>query len=268
MTDRTERLQKVMAHAGIASRRASEALILAGRVKVNGQVVTELGTKVDPKRDKIVVDDTVISKKTESLVYIALNKPSGVLSAASDDRGRKTVLDLVDVPERIYPVGRLDLNSEGLILLTNDGSLAERMMHPRYHVEKEYQVLVKGKPSLPTLEKWRKGQVELEGEATAPATVQILNVEKDNNVWLRVVITEGRKRQIREIAKILGHPVLRLERVRMGTLKLGQLRVGKWRHLNPGEINRLKELVAGKGQKSTRRKSAPPKSTKTSSPKK
>lgn len=238
----TERLQKVLAHAGIASRRASEELIVAGRVKVNGQVVTALGTKVDPSRDTIAVDGTVLSKGTEKSVYVILNKPCYVLSAASDDRDRKTVIDLVDITERVYPVGRLDFNSEGLILLTNDGELTKKITHPGYHIEKEYRVLVKGKPSTEVLMRWRKGDVELDGKRAAPAVVRKMKGEGDNT-WLQIVLTEGRKRQIREVAKIFNHHVLRLERVRIGPLKLGSLKTGRWRFLTQTEVQRLKQAV-------------------------
>jgi 23S rRNA pseudouridine2605 synthase len=237
-----ERLQKVLAHAGVASRRASEVLIEQGRVTVNGKTITQLGVKVDPRRDVISVDGQTIPNRVEKPIYVLLNKPSGILSTVRDDRGRKTVLDLVDLKERIYPVGRLDLKSEGLIFLTNDGDLAEKLTHPRYHLEKEYHVLVSGKPSSQTLARWRRGEVEVAGKPAATAIVERLKTEKAN-VWLKVVLTEGRKRQIREVAKALGHPVKRLERVRMGPLKLGRLKPGQWRHLTPAEIQRLKNIV-------------------------
>ena len=240
-----ERLQKVLAHAGVASRRASESLILQGRVSVNGQVVTELGTKVDPRQDVITVDGQSLDKQTEALVYIILNKPRHVLSAASDEqRGRQTVLDLVDVPERVYPVGRLDLLSEGLILLTNDGDLTQKLTHPGHKVEKEYHVLVTGKPSSQALTRWRQGKIEVGGKPTARAGVKILRM-KGEDTWLNVILTEGRKRQIRETAKILGHPVRNLVRVRIGPIRLGRLGLGKWRHLSPGEVARLKNAVKG-----------------------
>jgi 23S rRNA pseudouridine2605 synthase len=237
-----ERLQKILAHAGVASRRASEALIVQGRVTVNGEIVTELGTKVDPKYDIIAVDGQSLARANEKLIYIILNKPRDVLSASSDSRGRKTVLDLVDISERIYPVGRLDLKSEGLILLTNDGTLTEKLTHPRYHLEKEYHVLVSGKPSTQALNRWRRGEVEVEGTQTARAIVEPLKLEKDD-VWLKVILTEGRKRQIRQIAEALGHPVKKLERVRIGPLKLGRLRPGRWRRLSLTEVQRLKAAV-------------------------
>ena len=237
-----ERLQKVLAHAGVASRRASEELIRQGRVSVNGKIVTELGTKVDPQRDLITVDGHPLPQPVEKLVYILLNKPPGVLSAASDDRGRQTVLDLVDIPERVYPVGRLDQYSEGLILLTNDGNLTERLTHPRYEVEKEYHVLVTGNPTTPTLIRWRQGEIEVEGKPVAKAMVEKLKNEGDNT-WLRIILTEGRKREIREVARVLGHPVRKLSRVRLGPIKLGQLKPGKWRHLSATEVQRLKSAV-------------------------
>jgi 23S rRNA pseudouridine2605 synthase len=241
-TANEERLQKVLAHAGIASRRASEELIEQGRVTVNGQTVTVLGYKVDPQRDVIAVDGQPLSRSTEKLVYIILNKPRDVLSVANDDRGRKTVIDFVDVKERVYPVGRLDLKSEGLVLLTNDGALAEKLTHPRSHVGKEYHVLVSGRPTNPTLAYWRRGEIEVEGKPTGKAAVERLNIE-GKNTWLKIILTEGRKRQIREVARSLGHPVLRLERVRIGPIKLGHLKPGRWRYLHSVEVEQLKRSV-------------------------
>ena len=240
-----ERLQKVLAHAGVASRRGSETLIQQGRIAVNGQVVTELGVKVDPRRDIISVDGRPLSKQAEKLVYIMLNKPRNVLSAASDERGRQTVLNLVDAPERIYPVGRLDLQSEGLILLTNDGEMTKKLTHPAHKIEKEYHVLVNGNPTTETLWRWRNGGIELEGKPVASAIVEHLKSE-GQDTWLKIILTEGRKRQIREIAKILGHPVKSLTRVRIGPLKLGHLKSGRWRHLKPNEVERLKRATTYK----------------------
>jgi 23S rRNA pseudouridine2605 synthase len=242
-----ERLQKILAHAGVASRRASEALIEQGRVTVNGQTVTVLGFKVDPRRDIIVVDGQRLPKPSAKLVYIMLNKPRDVLTTVSDDRGRQTVLDLIDVEERVYPVGRLDLKSEGLILLTNDGELAEKLTHPRSHLEKEYLVLVAGRPSTLTLVRWRRGEIEVEGKPVGRAVVERLKIEGDNT-WLKIILTEGRKRQIREVAKALGHPVRKLERVRVGPIKLGHLKPGRWRHLNSVEVQRLKAASTGAHQ--------------------
>jgi 23S rRNA pseudouridine2605 synthase len=238
-----ERLQKVLAHAGVASRRASEGLIQAGRVRVNGRVVTELGTKVNPRQDTITVDGKPLPRSQDEVVYIILNKPRNVLSAASDDRGRRTVLDLVDIDSRVYPVGRLDLQSEGLILLTNDGELTRRLTHPAHHVEKEYHVLVSGKPSTEALSRWRNGELTLEGKPLAPAKVIKMSDEGEKSTWLRIVLTEGRKRQIREVARMLGHHVRTLQRVRLGPIRLGKLKMGRWRHLTPTEVQRLKQAV-------------------------
>lgn len=234
-----ERLQKILAQAGVASRRGSEKLIEAGRVAINGRVVTALGTKADPRRDTITVDGAIISQ-AEPPVYIILHKPPGVLSAASDERGRTTVVDLVDAPQRIYPVGRLDLPSEGLILLTNDGELTKRLTHPRYGVEKEYRVLVRGQPSAAVLERWRAGGIEVDGRPVTGAVVELLDREGQDS-WLRIVLTEGRKREIREVGKALGHPVKTLRRLRIGPLRLGDLKPGQWRHLTPAELARLKQ---------------------------
>ena len=235
----TERLQKVLAHAGVASRRKSEELILQGRVTVNGQVVTKLGTKVDPQRDEIRVDGQRVQAPARH-VYLILNKPKGVLSAMRDERGRPALGDLVAVPERLYPVGRLDVQSEGLILLTDDGELANVLTHPRYQHDKEYEVLVNGFPSDETLAAWRRG-VMLEGAMTAPARVVMLRKGKQGT-WLRISMREGRKRQIRRVAALLGHPVRELKRVRLGPLRLGSLEKGQWRQLTPKELEALEAL--------------------------
>jgi 23S rRNA pseudouridine2605 synthase len=234
-----ERLQKVLAHAGIASRRKAEELIQQGRVTVNGRIVTQLGTKVNPAADDIRVDGQRV-QVAASHVYILLNKPRGYLSTMEDTRGRKALGSLVTAPVRLYPVGRLDVSSEGLILLTDDGELANLLTHPRYKHDKEYRVLVSGHPGEKTLEAWRRGVV-LDGEPTAQARVDILRSEKDATL-LRVVMHEGRKRQIRRIASVLGHPVLELKRVRLGPLQLGALEVGQWRYLTAKEIQSLDSL--------------------------
>jgi len=237
--DHLERLQKFLAQAGVASRRQSEELIREGRVTVNGRVVTQLGTKVDPARDQVRVDGRHI-RSTEEHVYIVLNKPRGVLSTMQDSRGRRALGDLVSVPARVYPVGRLDATSEGLILLTDDGELANLLTHPRYGHAKEYRVVVNGRLSDETLESWRQGLV-LEGKKTAPARVEVLGSRKDTTV-LRVSMREGRKRQIRRVAEMLGHPVLELTRTRLGPLELGLLDVGQWRYLTAKEIGSLAAL--------------------------
>lgn len=236
-----ERLQKVMAHAGVASRRKSEEIIQQGRVAVNGEIVTEMGTKVDPERDRITVDGEPINV-AEEYVYIALHKPLDVITTADDPWDRTTVLDLVDVDERVYPVGRLDADSEGLVLLTNDGELTHRLTHPSFEHQKEYQVRVEGRPSREALERLRAG-VHLEDGLTAPAEVEMLRRE-DGFAWLRMILHEGRKRQIRRMTEAVGHPVKRLIRVRMGPIRLGDLDPGQWRHLSASEVEELQSLVA------------------------
>ena len=235
----SERLQKVMASAGIASRRKSEEIILQGRVTVNRKVVTELGIKVDPERDEIRVDGERIETGSRR-VYIMVNKPKGVLSAMEDDRGRDALGELVPVPARLYPVGRLDADSEGLVLLTDDGELANLLTHPRYEHRKEYLVFVNGHPSEKTLEAWRRG-VLLEDKPTAPARVGIIKRERDSTL-LKVEMREGRKRQIRRVAALLGHPVRELRRVSLGPLQLGSLSSGQWRYLTDREIGQLTSL--------------------------
>ena len=234
-----ERLQKVLAYAGVASRRKAEELIQQGRVTVNGKVITQLGTKVDPDRDEIRVDGERI-RTAPSFVYIMVNKPRGVLSVMEDDRDRKSLGDLVSAPTRLYPVGRLDASSEGLILLTDDGGLANLLTHPRYQHEKEYLVLVNGRPSDSTLEAWRRG-VLLDEKLTAPARVGVVRGQGDSTL-LRVAMYEGRKRQIRRVASLLGHPVRELTRVRLGPLQLGTLETGQWRYLTPKEVRELETL--------------------------
>lgn len=239
----SERLQKYLAHAGVASRRKSEDLIRQGRVSVNGQVITELGTKVDPARDDVRVDGQPI-RLAGRHVYIMLNKPRDVISSMRDRRGRRALGDLVSLPQRLYPVGRLDLNTEGLILLTDDGELANLLTHPRYEHEKEYRAWVNGEPTEETLQAWRQG-VMLEGQATAPAGVEVLARSSRGSsaaTLLRVVMREGRKRQIRRVAELLGHPVRELRRVRLGPLELGPLEVGQWRYLTAREVHSLESL--------------------------
>jgi 23S rRNA pseudouridine2605 synthase len=234
-----ERLQKVMAQAGVGSRRACEEFIRQGRVQVDGKLAT-LGQKVDPSRQQIVVDGRRLPRQ-ESPVYVAIHKPPGVLSVSQDDRGRRTVRDLVPLPGHLYPVGRLDVTSEGLVLLTNDGELANRLTHPRYEHPKEYRVQVQGQVTDATLGKWERG-VYLDGRRTARARVTRLQQDKDTT-WLRIVMREGRKRHIRRVALLLGHPVQRLIRERIGPLQLGQLRPGQWRHLSQEEIKALRRTT-------------------------
>ncbi len=234
-----ERLQKVLARAGLGSRRACEEIIRQGRVTVDGKVA-HLGQSVDPDREQVQVDGRPLHFPDQP-TYLLLHKPPGVLCTVRDTHGRPTVLDLVSTTARLYPVGRLDRKSEGLLLLTDDGELAYRLTHPRYGVEKEYHVLVEGRPSPETLAHWRSGQVALE-ERPAPAQVEVLRAE-GGDTWLRVVLHEGRKRQIRLVAEALGHPVRRLIRVRLDGLRLGKLPPGAWRALRPEEVARLKRAI-------------------------
>lgn len=245
-----ERIQKILARAGFGSRRACENLIAAGRVVVNGQVVA-LGDKADPHTAKILVDGQAL-KPAEELMYIALYKPRGVLSTVSAPDARQTVRDLVDVPGHLYPVGRLDVDSEGLVLLTNDGELANRLTHPRYGHEKEYQVLVAARPDEEQLGTWRRGVVLDDGYRTQPCQVQFQSAS-GKGAWLKVVLTEGRKRQIRETGFRLGLPVVKIIRVRIGSLKLGGLKAGEWRKLTNSELTELKRGAPGNSQTSAGR---------------
>lgn len=233
-----ERVQKILSRAGFGSRRACEVLISDRRVQVNGSVAI-LGTKADPEKDKISVDGQPIPRLSANRIYIALNKPRGVLSDNAQDDARKNVLDLVPVSEHLFVVGRLDFDSEGLVLLTNDGELANRLTHPRYGHEKEYRVLLFNRPEESQLEIWRRGVVLEDGYRTEPVQV-IVDQSATKGVWLRVIMKEGKKRQIREIGKTIGLPVQRIVRVRIGSLRLGTLPVGEWRYLSSGEINLLK----------------------------
>ena len=232
-----ERLQKIMARAGIASRRKCENIISAGRVRVNGKVI-ELGAKADPQTDIILVDGQPIGRDFQPL-YIVVNKPKGVLStnAAPTDDQRPTIRELIDVPGHLFTIGRLDADSEGLMILTNDGAVANRVSHPRYEHTKTYKVTVKGRVSRATQEKWEAG-VWLDDSRTAACWVRILDSNKRAST-LRIVMIEGRQRQIKRIATILGHPVIRLLRTHIGQLGLGTLRKGAWYQLDEHEIETL-----------------------------
>lgn len=236
-----ERLQKILAKAGHGSRRSCESLIAGGRVHVNGRRAI-LGQKADPNKDVIEVDGRAIS--FEEPLYIMLNKPKGVLSSTEDElkQGRKTVRDLVPLPGHLYPVGRLDKQSEGLILLTNDGHLAFRLTHPSFGHDKVYHVEVEGRISDSAIEKWRQG-VHLEGRRTAPARIEILDRDSRGSS-LVVTLREGRKRQIRRISASLGYPVTRLIRLQIGTIELGDLGKGQWRHLTDSEVLMLRDAVS------------------------
>ncbi len=232
-----ERVQKLLAAAGIGSRRFCETLINDGRVKVNGRVIG-LGDKADPQKDSIVLDGKLIRVSTKR-IYIALNKPKGYLSDVDETHPRPTVNDLVGLDEPLFAVGRLDLESEGLILMTNDGELANRLTHPRYEHEKEYEVFVIREPDEEQLAIWSRGVVMEDGYRTLPAKVEVIN-NVNNGSWLRITMREGKKRQIRKVGARIGLPVGQIKRVRIGTLKLGNLRPGEWRYLTPKEVDALK----------------------------
>lgn len=233
--DVEERVQKLMAQANVGSRRACEELIREGRVRVNDHVI-QLGAKADPEKDKISVDGEPLWFQKHRKVYYALNKPINVLTTnvANHRDDRPTVRDMLPVEGHLFSIGRLDADSDGLVVLTNDGDLVQKLTHPRYGHTKTYKVVVYGLPNAETIAQWESG-VFLEEGKTAPCLVRILKGSKDESV-LRVVMTEGKKRQIRRVATQLGHPVKRLTRTHIGQLALGELRLGEWRELKPHEV--------------------------------
>lgn len=247
-----ERLQKILARAGYGSRRHCEALIADGRVQVNGRIAL-LGDQADAEVDRITVDGAPLPTP-EKLTYILLYKPRGVLSTVSSPDRRPTVRHLVDWPGTLYPVGRLDVDSEGLLLLTNDGELAHRLTHPRYEHEKEYRVLVARQPDRKQLEAWRHGVVLTDGYRTRPAKV-LVEGKFGKGAWLRVTLKEGHKRQIREMGRQTGLPVVRIIRVRMASLRLGELKPGQWRLPSEAEVRALKETVSLGEQRSSGKRS-------------
>lgn len=217
-----ERLQKFLAEAGIASRRKAEELIAAGRVQVNGRIVTELGTKIDPERDEVVYAGKKVDRKREALVYIMLHKPEGYVTTAKEQFGRPAVLDLVKgVKERIFPVGRLDYETSGLLLLTNDGDLTYKLTHPKHDVEKTYIARVYGTPDEGDLQKFRRG-VLIDGRVTRPARMRVLE-KGDRIATVEIIIHEGRNRQVRKMCEAIKHPVAQLKRVATGELRLGEI---------------------------------------------
>jgi pseudouridine synthase len=234
-----ERLQRIIAAHGIASRRASEQLILDGRVRLNGKVVRELGTKADPVKDRIEVDGKLLQPQAHR--YILLNKPSGYITTASDERGRRTVMDLIDIRERVYPVGRLDRETEGLLLLTNDGELANRITHPRFEIDKEYQILTHQRPSEQVMGQVRKG-VRVENTLVVPSEFRILR-ETPDGIELKLVIHSGLNRVVRKMMEQYEIEIARLRRTRVGPIALGRAPVGRWRDLSSGEVAGLYEAV-------------------------
>jgi 23S rRNA pseudouridine2605 synthase len=243
-----ERLASFLAHAGVASRRHAEELIAAGRVQVNGVTVTTQGTRIHPERDTVLVDGKPVLPSARH-VYLLLHKPTGYVSTAHDPQGRPTVLDLLPPELRslpVYPVGRLDIDTSGLLLLTNDGDFAQRLTHPRYAMQKHYQALVQGCPSESALAALRSGVTITEDNRrsykTAPAQVDLLR-KAGTNCWLALTIHEGRKRQVRRMLAAIGHAVLELVRVGVGPLELGNLPVGKWRYLTSVEVEAFSSAV-------------------------
>jgi 23S rRNA pseudouridine2605 synthase len=233
-----ERLQKILAAAGIDSRRACEQIILDGRVQVNGKTVTELGSTANPRRDVITVD--LIEIQREAPVYILMNKPKGYVTTVKDDQGRPTVMALLKgVPGRLYPVGRLDFNSEGLLLMTNDGALAQVLMGPEHEIPKVYLVKVHRNPTSELLKEFQEGFL-LSGRRLKPCHIEV--AEKGDNPWLKVTLTEGKNQQIRRMFAAVGHPVSKLRRVQFGPLADPMLKPGAWRYLSPQEIAAIKSL--------------------------
>lgn len=233
-----ERLHKFMARCGVASRRKSEEMIFAGLVKVNGEIVNSV-VSIDPKVDSIEVSGKIIEPE-EQKVYIMLNKPEGVITSANDQFGRKTVLDSVKVEERIFPVGRLDYDTSGLLLLTNDGEVAYRMTHPSHEIKKVYIAEVMGAPTGEEMERFRSG-LKIEDYVTSPAEITLIR-ERGKTSVLEISIHEGKNRQVRKMCDAIGHGVIKLKRVKVGDLRLDDLEMGEWRYLTEGEIAYLKTI--------------------------
>lgn len=234
------RIQKFLSRAGVASRRKAEVMVLDGRVRVNGTVVTELGTKIEPLRDRVEVDGAPV--RIPDALWIRFHKPAGVLCTAMDTHGRRTIYDLLPRGHSsLRYVGRLDLDTEGLLLLTNDGDIANRLQHPRYEVEREYEVSVRGVPSKQDLARLRAG-VELDDGLARPVRVEVV-APVGENANLTLVMTEGRKREVRRLMYALGYPVVTLTRVRFGPVKLGNLVSGEWESLSPKEVAALRECT-------------------------
>ena len=235
------RLQKFLAHAGVCSRRAAEELIRQGRVSIDGATVREMGLQVEPGKHRVEVDGRLIAG-CEKHIYLVMNKPRGVLCTLRDTHGRKTVIDLVgDTGRRIYPVGRLDMDSEGLLLLTNDGALSQRLLHPSHHVPRKYLVTVKGRPSKKDLALLENG-IEIDGRPTKPCRMKLLGTQKRSST-IEVTLYQGMKRQIRLMMDSISHPVIRLKRIEMGPIRLKGLPPGGFRELDNKEINALRRAT-------------------------
>ncbi len=234
------RLQKYIAMCGVASRRKAEEMIEEGRVQINDKIVNEMGIIVDPKKDTVKVDNKII-KKEKKKVYIMLNKPIGYVTTLKDEKGRKIITDLIEgVDERIFPVGRLDADTTGLLLLTNDGDLAYKLTHPSYEVTKRYIAIVEGVPNRFELEKFRNGMI-IDRKRTAKASIKIAK-KYENESILDIEIHEGRNRQVKKMCEMINHPVKKLKRVAIGELGIGGIEIGNWRHLEEDEVEYLKTL--------------------------
>lgn len=236
------RINKYIALCGVASRRKAEELILAGRVTVNDEVMTELSYKVDEENDIVKVDDKLI-KEENKLVYILLNKPEGYITTVKDQFDRPSVIDLLsDVKERVFPVGRLDYETSGLLLLTNDGDLTYKLTHPKHEIDKTYIAMVKGELTEEEIKNFKSG-LEIEDYITAPAKLRVLYYDKVKNISkLEIKIHEGKNRQVRKMCKAINHPVLRLKRVAMGKITLNECKIGEYRYLTKEEVNYLKNI--------------------------
>ena len=236
----TERLQKIMSEFGVASRRKCEEMITAGKVRVNGCLITEQGCKVDKEKDIIEVDGKIL-KGSDDKLYILLNKPVGYITSVKDQFGRPTVLDLLKgISTRVFPIGRLDYDTEGLIILTNDGSLTYRITHPKHKIDKIYRALVRGEVNQKDVVSISRG-IEIEDYVTAPGKLEIVKYSKGNSI-IDITIHEGKNRQVRKMCLAMGHDVLRLKRIRIEKIGLGSLKAGEWRYLTDSEIKYLNEL--------------------------
>jgi 23S rRNA pseudouridine2605 synthase len=248
-----ERLQKVLSRAGVASRRAAERLLLEGRVTVNGDVVRELGSKADPETDVIEVDGARVRTQPQH-VYLLLNKPKGVVTTRHDPQGRMTVMGLVPHAPGLFPVGRLDVTTEGLILLTNDGAFAERVAHPRYEVQRVYHAKVHRVPDAETLARLRRG-VRCDGELLRADRVRV--IEADKNAWLEVTVHEGKHHEVKRLLEAVGHPVSKLKRVGLGPITSKGLQPGQFRALTPQEVKALTVSPRGAGSRTSPRTAGP-----------
>ncbi len=237
MDNMIERLHKYMASCGVASRRKCESIILEGRVKVNGVTIDRIGTTIDDKKDEILIDNKRIKKENRK-VYILLNKPKGYISSVKDDRERKTLLDIVQVSERVYPIGRLDYNTSGAIILTNDGSIYNNIAHPGSNKPKVYVAAIKGVPSNKEIKRFENG-IDIGGYITAKSKFNYIG-SKDGNSKVIIEIHEGKNRQVRRMCDAIGHPVMDLRRIAIGDIKLGNLKEGTWRYLTKKEIQYIK----------------------------